>query len=344
MAKSSTKTLPFIFGINGTKLREAEKTLFSKYQIHGFILFRRNIEATEQLTLLISELKELYPDRGVPIFVDQEGGRVARIKWPIIEKKEGYPSAQYFGDLYDSKGKEIAISETYKNYFELASDLARLGINGTFAPVCDIRYAGADNVIGDRSFGETPDKVIALAGAAIEGIKGAGRFYCMKHIPGNGRGMVDPHFALPLVDTPIRELEATDFRVFQELSKLHPDAWAMTAHIIYTALDGAAPVTISKPAIDYIRNTIGFKGTLVTDAIEMKALHTHLKKQKQVDKQRNLEIGEKIDYEQSQDDKALFIKNLCEVADLSLKAGCDLVLHCTGDIDEMTALCDSMYS
>jgi beta-glucosidase len=327
---------PFIFGISGTKLTEDELNLFKTHQVFGFILFKRNIESSDQLSHLVHSLKELYQNRDVPIFVDQEGGRVSRIKPPIASKL--YESAANFGNIYDHD-KTKALEATKQNYCELTSELISFGINGPLAPVCDIRYQGADDVIGDRSFGDSTRKVIDLANSAISGICDAGGIACIKHIPGHGRSTKDSHHHLPFIDASLEELEKSDFMVFKELSRMNDDSlWAMTAHIVYNALDKTLPVTLSKVAINYIRNVIGFKGKLVSDAIEMKALHEHIFATN-IPNIENNEIGERIYHNANVKE---FIDSLCLVAQKTLDAGCDLVFHCTGDIQEMTALCESV--
>lgn len=334
--KVTTKIKPFIFGISNKSLNAKEKELFTKNPVSGFILFRRNIESSEQLQSLIQELKSLYEDRDVPIFVDQEGGRVARIKPPIAQKL--YEPAGYFADMYD-RDPEAAIAATKQNYYELTSELVGLGISGPLAPVCDIRYDGASDVIGDRSFGNTESKVTALANVAIQGIIEANGTPCIKHMPGHGRTATDSHHHLPFVEASLEELEKSDFKVFKDLSSMYPGIWAMTAHVLYNALDEHLPVTLSKKAINYIRNEIGFKGILVSDAIEMKALHQHITRQT-ANHSESTEIGERIIHDQNAITKEQFIQSLCNVAEQTLDAGCDLVFHCTGDIDEMTALCE----
>lgn len=334
--KAITNIKPFIFGISSCSLNEKEKDLFTKNPVSGFILFRRNIESLEQLQSLIKDLKSLYEDRDVPIFVDQEGGRVLRIKPPIAQKL--YEPAGYFANMYD-QDQEKALKETKQNYYELTKELIGFGISSPLAPVCDIRYEDASNVIGNRSFGNTESKVISLASAAIEGILEAKGLPCIKHMPGHGRTTKDSHHHLPFVEASLEDLEKTDFKVFKDLSSKHPEIWAMTAHVVYNVLDESLPVTLSKSAITYIREVMGFKGILVSDAIEMKALHQHV--EQQVDNiPENLEIGERIVTDQNTNDKEQFIHSLCEVARQTLDAGCDLVFHCTGDIDQMTALCE----
>lgn len=353
---------PFILGISGFKLTEAEIELFKTNPVAGFILFSRNIESKLQLKDLTSSLKAIYPDRDVPIYIDQEGGRVARIK-PQVSKRL-YPSAAHFAEIYDSDPID-AKQELKANYIELMSELKSLGIDSPCAPVCDLYFEWASDVIGDRSYGATPEKVITLAKSAIIGIEHAGGIPFIKHIPGHGRARVDSHYDLPVVDTPLAELEDTDFRVFKELAK--EKVYAMTAHIIYTNLDKSLPATISPPVIKYIRDNIGFKGILITDDINMYALHGEVGKiRSTLKKVIQLAQGNqdwKKDYSDSLTElfdfdiadigtieitelcrkklsltKSDFIESLQNVTKMSLEAGCDIVLHCSGDIDEMEAI------
>lgn len=261
------KILPLIFGIEGTKLTEAEIELFHEHPIRGIILFARNIESEEQLKALNKSIKDLYHDREIPIFVDQEGGRVARIRPPIAKQK--YPTGEYFDQLY-KKAPDKALAEIYDNYFQIMDEAAGLGFDSLCAPVCDLRHEGASDVIGDRSFGNDPQQVIELASMAVKGILDAGGIPLIKHVPGHGRALLDSHYDLPYVETTLAELTATDFIPFKALQS--PDVWGMTAHIVYKSLDQTAPVTLSKKAIGYIRANI-FDGVLVTDDVGMFALH-----------------------------------------------------------------------
>ncbi len=353
---------PFILGISGLKLTQEEIELFRTNPVAGFILFGRNIESKLQLKELTSSLKSIYLDRSVPIYIDQEGGRVARVKPPV--SKRLYPSAAHFAEIYDSNPID-AKQELRANYMELMSELKSFGIDSPCAPVCDLYFEWASDVIGDRSYGATPGKVITLAKSAIMGIEHAGGIPFIKHIPGHGRARVDSHYDLPIVDTPINELEDTDFRVFKELAS--EKVYAMTAHIIYTNLDKSLPATISPPVIKYVRDNIGFKGTLVTDDINMYALHGEVGKVRSTLK-KVIQLAQdnkdwKKDYSDSLTElfdfdtagmgtievielcrkklsltKSDFIESLKNVTKMSLKAGCDIVLHCSGDIDEMKAI------
>lgn len=282
-----------IFGLSGTILTEAEKRLIAEKKPHGIILFTRNCKSADQIKALNQNVKDISPD--TKIFIDQEGGRVRRIKPPISQFE--LPSMEVFDKLYDSN-KDKALEACEENFFRLMTELKALNIDVTCAPVCDIRYDGASNVIGDRAFGSNAKKVVDLAKAALKGIDRAGGEGVIKHIPGHGRALKDSHHELPYVGSSLEELEATDFAVFKDLADSCP--YAMTAHIVYEALDPHNVATFSKPVIDYIRNQIGFKGMIMTDALEMKALSS-------------IPIAER--------------------AKLCYEVGCDIALYCTGDME-----------
>ncbi|KAJ6644811.1 Replicative DNA helicase [Pseudolycoriella hygida] len=279
---------------------------------HAEWLDRRNIVSKEQLKNLVQDLKNLY-DYDPLILVDQEGGRVARLRPPIIDTE--YPPASYFGEIYD-KSPSDGIQEVYKNYSNLMKDLKNYGITSPCAPVADLYYPGADKVIGDRSFGKELPKVIDLCRAAIEGIKHQDGIPIIKHIPGHGRATCDSHYKLPIVDVPLNELNKTDFEVFRQLAKSDLTLWGMVAHIRFTTLDSTEPVTLSRKAIEFIRNDIGFKGTLITDDICMRAL-----------------------YSEEIDDKPPASQLIAVTAKRSLEAGCDVVLHCSANLQEMIDMC-----
>jgi beta-glucosidase-like glycosyl hydrolase len=281
-----------IFGLSGPILTKAEQMLIEEHKPHGIILFSRNCQERQQIIALNKSIKNISPE--TKIFIDQEGGRVRRIKPPIGEKD--FPSMEVFDKLYD-ENPDKAIEACEQNFFELMTDLKGLGVDVTCAPVCDIRYKGASDVIGDRAFGSSVGKVVALAKAALRGIQKAGGEGVIKHIPGHGRALTDSHHELPFVSTSLEELNKTDFAVFRELAPLCP--YAMTAHVVYEALDPENSATLSKKVIDYIRTEIGFTGLIMTDALEMKALS---------------EVPIK--------DRAV----------LCYEAGCDIALYCTGEM------------
>ena len=288
--------LPVILGISGLTLSTDEKELFTKNKPHGIILFKRNCDSREQIIALTSEIKTLIGN-DIKIFIDQEGGRVARVNPPIARKE--YPNMEFFCEIYKTSGRDVAIQETEQNFFELMSELKELGIDVTCAPMCDLRHIGAHDIVGNRSFGTDVQIVIDLCIAALDGIHRAGGEGVIKHIPGHGRSMHDSHLDLPHVDASLEELESTDFAVFKALANKCP--YAMTAHIIYSCFDTQNTITTSRAAIDYIRENIGFTGMLMTDDLDMKALSGTLE----------------------------------EKTKASLDAGCNIVLQCNGKIEDM---------
>jgi beta-glucosidase-like glycosyl hydrolase len=272
-----------IVGISSTSLSADEITLLKEHNPYGIILFKRNCENETQVKELNRSIKNILPHS--KIFIDQEGGRVARLLQPnFIE----FPAAQTF------KNQE----EIYNNYYKMGCYLSSLGIDVNCAPVADLYYPEADKIIGDRSFGDNVENVAKCAEETANGLIASGVAPVIKHIPGHGRALVDSHLHLPIIETDLKTLEATDFAVFRRLNHL---PMAMTAHIIYKALDEELPVTISKKAINYIREVINFKGILISDDLNMKALNG----------------------------------DLADLTLQSLEAGCNLVLHCSGKLPEM---------
>lgn len=291
---------PVIIGISGPELTDAERELFEEHNPLGIILFRRNIKKSgdkqdkEALIKLIAEIKGILGENTI-ISIDQEGGRVKRLIAPTFYDA---PAAKDFTDPQTCK----------HNYSKIAKELREVGINLDFAPVADLIHEGADNIVGDRSFGEESEIVVPLCLAAIDGLQEEKVAACIKHIPGHGRAMVDSHKKLPIVDASIEELEKTDFKVFKELAKHNNIKLAMTAHIIYKALDPENPATLSKKVIDYIKNNIGFKGLIISDAIDMKALSG----------------------------------SMADITKGVLDAGVDIVLECTGEFNKMSEVLGSV--
>src|SRR6201995_4316239 len=284
-----------IYGCAGTSLSAAEKSFFREARPWGFILFARNISDSGQVQALTAELREPIGDGVVPILTDQEGGRVARLKPPHWRER---PPAARFGELY-AQDQERGWDACYLNARLIAHDLTSLGINVDCLPVLDVPIPGAHDVIGARAFARDPATIIALGKAQIEGLMDGGVLPVMKHIPGHGRAGADSHLALPRVSARAAELSATDFVTFRSLSQC---PIAMTAHVVYESIDPQRPATTSPKVIrDVIRGEIGFDGLLMSDDLSMKALDGPL------------EVRAKA---------ALF-------------AGCDVVLHCNGSMDEM---------
>lgn len=327
--KSKLTAKPLIFGISGPSLTQAERDFFSTRLVIGFILFKRNIESEEQLHTLVKDLRGLYLEKKILIFVDQEGGKVARLKPPLIA--EEYPEAQFFCQTYLKEGSKKAIEITKNSYKKLMNDLKKYDLDSPCCPVADLHFDFADQIIGDRSFGKTSSQVVDLCKAAISGIEEAEGIPIIKHIPGHGRALCDSHLKLPRVETQLEELNNTDFKVFRQLSS--SVKWAMIAHILYDCLDPELPATLSPKVINFIREKIGFQGIIVTDDICMLALHGKIGQQ-------YFEAKNSLDkvHEEINTLKRLFIESLVNVTKKSIAAGCNVVLHCSGDIDEIHAV------
>ncbi|HVX99669.1 MAG TPA: beta-N-acetylhexosaminidase [Pseudorhodoplanes sp.] len=290
----------FITGISGLTPAADERSFLREAQPWGFILFKRNVDTPEQVRRLTVELRDIV-GRDAPVFVDQEGGRVQRLGPPHWA---AYHPAAAYGALYD-RDPAAGLEAARLGARLIAEDLREVGIDADCLPVADVPVPGADNVIGDRAYGNTPGKVAALAGAAAEGLLAGGVLPVVKHIPGHGRAMADSHFALPVVAADRATLEATDFAAFRPLSSL---PMAMTAHVVFSAIDPVAPATTSAIMVgDVIRGWIGFQGLLMSDDVSMKALSG----------------------------------TLAERGRAALAAGCDVVLHCNGDLAEMRQIAEA---
>jgi beta-N-acetylhexosaminidase len=284
-----------VLGCAGEQLSADERRFFSAADPVGFILFRRNCCSPDQLGELVRSLRDTIGRDDAPILIDQEGGRVARLGPPHWRR---YPSAARLGSLPDPQTEAAAGLGARL----IADDLQSLGITVDCLPVLDLPVLGADRVIGDRAYGTEPTRVTRLGRAVCEGLLQGGVLPVIKHIPGHGRALVDSHAACPVVETGADELSRTDFAPFRSLADM---PWGMTAHIVYMAIDPAAPATLSPRVIsEAIRGAIGFDGVLVSDDLSMRALG-----------------GE-----------------IAERAGRALAAGCDLVLHCNGDRGEMEAI------
>ena len=287
-----------ILGCSGLTLTEDEKAFYRDVQPWGFILFGRNIESLDQVRKLVEALRETVPGRHAPVLIDQEGGRVQRIKPPLADK---YPSGADLGALYRQnrdKGLRAAWAMSRLHAF----DLLKLGIDVDCLPVLDVPVPGAHDVIGSRAYGHDATIVSEMGGAAARGLKAGGMLPVMNHMPGHGRGGADSHHNLPVVDTKLAELEAHDFAPFKTLKD---ELMAMSAHVVYTDIDANHPATTSSKVItDVIRGSIGFDGLLMSDDVSMNALQGT--------------IGERA-------------------RDI-VAGGCDIVLHCNGVMAEMTAV------
>lgn len=257
--------IPAIFGLSGLTLTDDERAFFRDSAPAGYILFGRNIENRTQLRRLTDTLRELDGRANLPILIDQEGGRVARMKapeWP------DFPSGAAFDALYE-RAPASAIEAARLNAMALASMLAEVGITVDCLPLLDVRQPGASDVIGDRALGSEPMRVAALGRAILSGLQDGGVVGVVKHIPGHGRALLDSHKALPVVDAHDRELQ-TDLAPF---AALRDAAMAMTCHVIFKAWDPDLPATLSPTIIgSVIRQRIGFHGLLMTDDLDMEAL------------------------------------------------------------------------
>jgi beta-N-acetylhexosaminidase len=285
----------------GHRLSAEERAFFAGERPFGFILFARNIDSGGQLSDLVAELREVGGRASTPIFVDQEGGRINRLRPPLAP---AYPAPADIGRLHAANA-EAGERAAWLQGRLLAADLMPYGINADCIPCVDVPVPGAHSVIGDRAYAESPAEVAALGGAVAAGLLAGGSLPVMKHIPGHGRGNADSHLSLPVVATSRAELSRTDFAPFRALNTLPA---AMTAHILYSDIDDKAPATLSPIVIgEVIREEIGFDGLLMTDDMSMKAL-----------------AGD--------------IGNLGRRA---LEAGCDVLLHCNGDMDEMRRIAEA---
>jgi len=288
-------TRAFITGVAGLELTAEERAFLRAERPWGFILFKRNIDNPAQVARLVEELRGTTGDLDAPVLIDQEGGRVQRLgppHWPV------YPPGAVFGTLYDID-PELGFQAARLSSRLIAADLVDLGITVDCLPLADVPVEGADAVIGNRAYGTEPGKVAAIARAVTDGLEQGGILPVLKHIPGHGRATADTHFRLPVVDTSAAELEASDFAAFRPLSDL---PMAMTAHVVFSALDAEQPATTSATIIaQVIRGSIGFQGLLMSDDVSMNAL----------------------------------AGTIAERTRAIVSAGCDIVLHCNGKLDEM---------
>ncbi len=286
-----------ISGCASLSLSTKEVAFFTKAEPWGLILFKRNCESPEQIKALTNQFRSAVGRKDAPVFVDQEGGRVQRLGPPNNAWRK-YPSAAEFGVLYERCA--VLAFRTVRNAGRLmAEELFEAGITSSCLPVLDVPQAGAHDVIGNRAYALRPDQVISLSRMHTAGLMEGGILPVMKHIPGHGRSMVDSHHDLPVVNAARTELEQVDFKPFAAFADC---PMAMTAHVIYTALDPQNPATLSRKIIkEVIRKTMNFSGLLMTDDLSMKALGGT--------------FGEKTER--------------------ALAAGCDVVLHCNGNLEEM---------
>jgi beta-N-acetylhexosaminidase len=287
-----------ILGCADKALSREEAAFFRDVKPWGFILFARNVETPDQVRRLVDALRETVGRGDAPVLIDQEGGRVQRLKpphWPV------YPPSRAYGLL---RGNDPLLRREVARLGArlIAHDLASLGINVDCVPVLDVPDPQGHEIIGDRAYGQTPEEVALLGRAAAEGLIAGGVLPVIKHIPGHGRAKADSHLELPVVDASYEELDARDFAPFRVLSDM---PMAMTAHVIYSAVDPKRPATASRKVHKrVIRDAIGFDGLVMSDDLSMKALS-----------------GDFHD----------------RAAD-AIAAGCDIALHCNGDMAEMKAV------
>ena len=290
-----------IYGIEGTELTRDERAFFADADPAGFILFRRNCECRDQLVRLTSALREVSGRPEVPILIDQEGGRVARMRppeWPA------FPAGEAFDRLYQL-APSSAIEAARSNARALGLMLNEVGVNVDCLPMLDVRQPGATDIVGDRALGSDPMQVSALGRAILDGLHSAGVLGVIKHMPGHGRALVDSHKELPIVLADEEDL-AVDLEPFE---RLRGAAMGMTAHVVYTAWDSERPGSQSPIVIqDIIRERIGFDGFLMSDDIGMEALSG--------------DHGQR--------------------AAACVAAGCDVALHCDGQMENMRLVADAV--
>jgi beta-N-acetylhexosaminidase len=303
---------PLFLGLAGLALNDDERALFRAANPAGYILFKRNVDSPDQVRALTQSLRDLA-GRDVPILIDQEGGRVARLRPPHWPE---FPTGERFGLLYD-KAPITAIEACRLNALALAALLKDLGINVDCLPLLDVRDTQGHDIIGDRSFGTEPMVVSALGKVVLDGFRAGGICGVVKHIPGHGRARADSHLELPVVTASRDELE----RDFEPFRRLADAPMAMTAHITYTALDAERCATLSPDVIDFIRNDIGFGGLLMSDDLGMHALG-------------NPQSG-------GHPPGSNALQDFGARALASLDAGCDIALHCSGDFNEMRSIVEA---
>ncbi|MEI7598834.1 MAG: beta-N-acetylhexosaminidase [Aestuariivirga sp.] len=287
----------FISGCASPVLSSAERDFFARTNPWGLILFKRNCETPEQLKTLTSAFRAAVGRKNAPVFIDQEGGRVQRLGPPSNAWRR-YPAARCYGEAFNSSALQGL--RAARNVGRLmAEDLIEAGITANCVPVLDVPQPGAHEIVGNRAYSDRIEAIMALARAHAAGFVDGGVLPVIKHIPGHGRARADSHLELPVVDAKRAELEAVDFPPFAAMA----DApMAMTAHVVYTAIDKTAPATLSKKVIStIIRKQIGFRGLLMTDDLSMKALSG----------------------------------SYAEKTRRALDAGCDIVLHCNGEMAQM---------
>lgn len=290
-----------IFGCDGHELTSDEISFFRQVKPWGFILFGRNCGSPDQVRRLTASMRDVLGRENAPILIDQEGGRVQRLRGAHWKPR---PAAAAFGTI-SRQNPRAARDLAYDNARVMGAELLDLGVNVDCTPCVDVPVEGAHNIIGDRAFANDPWVVASLGQAVIDGMMDSGVLPVVKHIPGHGRARADSHMELPVVDTSREELERTDFTPFRALARA---PLGMTAHVVYSDIDATAPATTSKKVIDEIvRGFIGFDNLLMTDDLTMRALKG----------------------------------SLTERVKASIAAGCDMILHCTRNMDEMREIAEA---
>lgn len=292
-------SLPYILGCSRPELTKDERLFFNDNQPFGFILFQRNCVSKTQVQELIDDLRGSV-NHFAPILIDQEGGRVQRLKEPVWRKA---PTSASFGKIFEVN-QQLATELVFQNARLIAEELQVLGIDVNCAPVLDLLERNASDIIGDRAFSTNPHTTSVLGRSFVKGLETGGVAPVVKHIPGHGRAKVDSHLSLPKIDTELTDLKKRDFIPFVSLND---SPAAMTGHLLLDKIDSRKPVTISSRIIEnVIRKYIGFQGLLISDDISMAAL----------------------------------TGDLSSIAKNVFLAGCDVVLHCNGKLDEMKKIVD----
>ncbi|PPR34357.1 MAG: Beta-hexosaminidase [Alphaproteobacteria bacterium MarineAlpha6_Bin3] len=295
------KILPVIFGIKGFKISKKEREFFLKSNPLGFILFERNCKNSNQVKSLTKELKKTTSHKHTMIMIDQEGGRVARLKKPNFNS---YPNAEFFGIIAENNIRK-AKKHVLINSIMIGQELKKLGINMNCAPVLDVKYNFTNDVIGDRSFSHDPKIVSELGMSFCKGLKKKRVVPIIKHIPGHGSSKKDSHKTTPVVDLDLSSLNNKDFIPFKKLNK---EVVAMVSHIIYSKIDKKVACYSKKIIKNIIKKKIGFKGLLISDDINMKALKGSINHR---------------------------VVNI-------LESGCDIILHCNANLKEMKQITSSI--
>ena len=305
---SLNNTQAVIYSVEGAVLSDDERSFFHQAKPLGFILFGRNVETPEQLKALTHDLRDCVGWH-CPVLIDQEGGRVQRLKPPIWR---GYPCMQLFGAKAENDEKD-ALQNLRFIIMQLAEELVDGGVDVDCAPVLDVLTEATHDVIGDRAFSENPEIVSRLGLSVCRTLLSMGVTPVIKHIPGHGRGTLDSHKDLPRVDASLDDLRAQDFVPFKDVaaSDIGTEIWAMTAHIVYEAIDADLPCSASSKVIhDIIRGDIGFDGVLLSDDLDMQALD---------------DLGD-----------------VGRRAEMVLEAGCDVALYCSGRFSDMQKIANSV--